>query len=164
MCERCGGEESKQNYVKPPKQTKRELRKQDTVECLEAWNNVRDIILSRTLKDMDKNATQGETKGETSSAEVLHQIKLDFEFDFYEERQTQRLHRGTGGCIESNNGRGCSTKMPCFKDRCGACAAGRSDGITPEMVEYMKEDRQKSMDNAVGLFNMLERFSNKKEK
>ena len=40
---------------------------------------------------MDKNATQGETKEETSSAEALHQIQLDFEFDFYEEKQAQRM-------------------------------------------------------------------------
>jgi hypothetical protein len=107
LCERCGGEESKQNYVKPPKKTKRELRKQDTIECLKAWDNVKDIVLSRTLKGMDTNATQGETKEETSSAEVLHQIKLDFEFDFYEEKQAQRMVRGTGGSIEHFNGHGC---------------------------------------------------------
>jgi hypothetical protein len=148
LCERCGGEESKQNYVKPPKKTKKELRKQDTIECLKAWNNVKDIILSRILKGMDKNATQGETKEETSSAEALHQIQLDFEFDFYEEKQAQRMVRGIGGSIQERakyNARGCSTNMPCFKDRCGACAAGRSDGITPEMVQYRREERQKSM-------------------
>jgi len=161
LCARCGGEESKQNYVKPPKKTKRELRKQDTRECLKAWDNVKDVVLSRTLKGMDKNATQGETKEETSSAEALHQIKLDFEFDFYEEKQAQRMVRGTGGSIEHFNARGCSTNMPCFKDRCGACAAGRSDGITPEMVQYRREDRQKSM---LSMRGMLRRLSKKKTK